>query len=727
MVGNQNHLDRRRKYMRQTKLFAVFLGLLLFVAACTTPTENTAPVAKSQTVNTEIGKAVTITLGATDAESNPLTFKVTVKPSNGTVSDVQGNKVSYTPKAGFTGADSFKFIANDGTVDSSPATVTINVNAAGNNPPAAKDATVSVAPGQSVSVTLEGTDADGDALTYTLGTASAGTVKAAADFATSHVVTYTAAADAKSGSKATFTFTVADGKGGSDEGTITVNIVASSGSVTDDSYSTIVNTLLEAGGIANEGNAAVTDKTNITANDAVKTVTAVGNKATEKGGTVRINANGTFRYTPAKDFVGLDTFTYSASTGDTATVTVQVVEANPAVDGNQVVVYVKQGATGGDGTASKPLGSLLAAMAASKEGDTIVLYAGTYVPADNGKFAIQLKSNQKLLGQEVDVNLLGQVVLKASTTVKTILSRPENVSISLTDVDDSNKKDIKVNFQANNVTISGLTINRADATGTKTADTSKGSGATAIITSDQMTGTLTITDVNILYPGGYGLLVQETDRCPHVNCDPDYENLGPVGTATANYNLVMKRVQATGAGNSSFAINDPISVDIDASSVVGVGAKEVGFRVESEHVSKVKITNSTVTSNAINSTAFEFFSNNNFGRTAEKAVMTVELADNLAKFVLNATNDVLMGDPPVAGADGRVDGSIGFRGRVLDNWDDQLKVISVSPGSSQVVITGTSSSEAADSPRACENREPPYDAAIPTPVTCGAEFLVSQP
>ena len=49
--------------------------------------------------------------------------------------------------------------------------------------------------------------------------------------------------------------------------------------------------------------------------------------ATDQGGSVTLNADGSFSYTPAADFSGVDTFTYTVSDGsstDTATVTVTI-------------------------------------------------------------------------------------------------------------------------------------------------------------------------------------------------------------------------------------------------------------------------------------------------------------------------------------------------------------------------------------------------------------------
>ena len=93
---------------------------------------NDAPVANAQTVSTAAGTAVTITLSGSDVENSPLTYAVVTNPANGALSGTAPN-LSYTPSAGFSGANTFTFHVNDGTLNSADATVTINVSA----PPAA--------------------------------------------------------------------------------------------------------------------------------------------------------------------------------------------------------------------------------------------------------------------------------------------------------------------------------------------------------------------------------------------------------------------------------------------------------------------------------------------------------------------------------------------------------------------------------------------------------------
>ena len=87
---------------------------------------NATPVATAQSVTTAEDTAKAITLAGTDADGNPMTYAVVTQPAHGLLSGTPPN-VTYTPLTHYTGPDSFTFVANDGTVDSPPATVTITV------------------------------------------------------------------------------------------------------------------------------------------------------------------------------------------------------------------------------------------------------------------------------------------------------------------------------------------------------------------------------------------------------------------------------------------------------------------------------------------------------------------------------------------------------------------------------------------------------------------------
>ena len=118
-----------------------------------TLTVNDPPVAHDQAVTTDEDTPVDILLTASDANGDPLTFAIVLEPENGTLSGTPPN-VTYTPDADYHGPDSFTFVANDGTVDSNTATVSITVTAV-NDPPVAD-----AGPAQSIdtnsTVTLDG-------------------------------------------------------------------------------------------------------------------------------------------------------------------------------------------------------------------------------------------------------------------------------------------------------------------------------------------------------------------------------------------------------------------------------------------------------------------------------------------------------------------------------------------------------------------------------------------
>ncbi len=129
------------------------------------PVPNTAPQAKDQVVKVMSAQSVAITLEATDADEDPLTYELVTEPSNGTLTGELPN-LTYVSDAGFVGDDSFTFKAFDGTDYSNVATVEIVVSDLPNTAPVAVDQDLSVTSEQNLSVVLEATDADGDAVTY---------------------------------------------------------------------------------------------------------------------------------------------------------------------------------------------------------------------------------------------------------------------------------------------------------------------------------------------------------------------------------------------------------------------------------------------------------------------------------------------------------------------------------------------------------------------------------
>ena len=126
---------------------------------------STAPVASAQTVSANFNVPVSVMLGATDADGDPLVYSIVTQPAQGTLTGTAPN-LMYTPAAAFVGADSFTFKANDGALDSNVATVTINVTDTAPSLSSVSGTPTVLVEGQSVSFTASGSDTFGDPITY---------------------------------------------------------------------------------------------------------------------------------------------------------------------------------------------------------------------------------------------------------------------------------------------------------------------------------------------------------------------------------------------------------------------------------------------------------------------------------------------------------------------------------------------------------------------------------
>jgi hypothetical protein len=123
------------------------VSLFVFAIAITIPASfpfaGAAPlsnsvVANSQTVTIDtsnaLGRSVTITLTASNPNSDLMTFAIVSNPAHGTLSNIIKTdidaplaKVTYTPFKQYRGEDGFTFKVNDGTKDSNIANVSIEI------------------------------------------------------------------------------------------------------------------------------------------------------------------------------------------------------------------------------------------------------------------------------------------------------------------------------------------------------------------------------------------------------------------------------------------------------------------------------------------------------------------------------------------------------------------------------------------------------------------------
>jgi hypothetical protein len=143
--------------------------LIKFEATYTLPPENNPPVAYDQSVTTAEDTAKGITLTATDADNDSLTYSIVTGPTHGILSGTPPN-VAYTPGSNYNGADSFTFKAYDGQAYSNVATVSITVTPV-NDPPTTP--VVDVTPNLPLTaddlvctITTPSMDPDGGTITY---------------------------------------------------------------------------------------------------------------------------------------------------------------------------------------------------------------------------------------------------------------------------------------------------------------------------------------------------------------------------------------------------------------------------------------------------------------------------------------------------------------------------------------------------------------------------------
>ncbi len=177
---------------------------------------NRAPVADPASVSTDEDTALSITLTGSDDDGDSLIYSVVTGPSHGTLSGTAPS-LTYTPDADYNGDDSFTFNVNDGTEDSNTATISITVNSV-NDVPVANPASVSTDEDTALSITLTGSDVDGDSLTYTVLTGpSHGTLSG-----TAPSLTYTP--DPNYNSTDSFTFNVNDGTVDSNTATVSITV-----------------------------------------------------------------------------------------------------------------------------------------------------------------------------------------------------------------------------------------------------------------------------------------------------------------------------------------------------------------------------------------------------------------------------------------------------------------------------------------------------------------------
>jgi len=211
----------------KTRLILVFGSVLsilfmIVMAKIIIRKANHPPTAKVNSVTTKEDTPISIVLSGDDRNGDPLTYLVMDGPSHGELNGTPPELV-YSPDEHFAGPDSITFKVNDGKKDSVPAAVAIMVTPA-NDLPVANDDKATIqedAPIMTINALANDTDADGDRLIVVNATQGR---NGSVTINTDGTLTY--APGSNFSGVDTFSYTLSDGKGGTDTAAVEVTVDA---------------------------------------------------------------------------------------------------------------------------------------------------------------------------------------------------------------------------------------------------------------------------------------------------------------------------------------------------------------------------------------------------------------------------------------------------------------------------------------------------------------------
>lgn len=419
---------------------------------------NDAPVAIAAAFSGDEDTNIAGAVAATDADGDALTYSVVTGSANGSVVMNADGTFVYTPSGDYNGADSFTFIANDGSRDSAPQTVSLTVNAV-NDAPVADTLVVSGNEDTTLNSAVTGSDVDGDSVTFAVVSGpSNGSVAMNADG------TFSYTPDANYNGGDSFTFVANDGTENSFEQVVAITVNP-------------VNDAPEASALSISGNEDTAISGAVTGSDLDGDALTYGVVSGPSNGSVSMNADGTFTYTPGANYNGGDSFTFRASDGSlnsvdqVVSITVNPVNDAPtasdaAVSGNEdttIAGTVVGADVDGD--------ALTFDLVSGTSNGTVTLNSdGTYSYAPNANFngtdSFTFRSNDGFLTSAVQT---------VSITVNPVNDAPVAVADSVTTDEDT---PALISVLANDTDVEGDTLSITSATVTS------GSGTVSFIGTD---------------------------------------------------------------------------------------------------------------------------------------------------------------------------------------------------------------------------------------------------
>ncbi|OAN75556.1 hypothetical protein A8B78_16215 [Jannaschia sp. EhC01] len=294
-------------------------------AVVTVGAVNDGPTAVDDSVTTDEDTAITIDVvdNDTDPDGDPLEVVGATVPANQGTVEIVGNEVVFTPAENYNGPAEITYTITDGNGGTDTGTVNVTVTPV-NDDPVAVDDIETTDEDVAVVVDLLGNDSDVDGDTLQLASVSVDPAQGSVVDNGDGTVTFTPALNFNG--PATITYTVSDGNGGTDEGQAIVSV----GAVND-------------GPVAGDDTATTDEDTPITITDVLDndsdadgdTLEIISATVPVDQGTVTTDGTNV-TFTPAENFNGEATITYTISDGnggtDTADIVVTVTPVNDDPD-----------------------------------------------------------------------------------------------------------------------------------------------------------------------------------------------------------------------------------------------------------------------------------------------------------------------------------------------------------------------------------------------------------
>jgi len=305
-------------------------------AVTVNPAGNAAPVAnagpdKTITLPTN---SVTLNGSATDSDGTIASYLWT-KVSGGAATLTNANTANLSVTGMVVGPYTFRLTVTDNQGAQGSDDATVIVNPSGNQAPLANagpDKTITL-PANSVILSGSGTDSDGSIASYSWTKVSGGT----ATLANANTANLTASDLV--GGVYTFRLTVTDNQGATGSDDVTVTVIGASGNIppvaNNDNASTGKNKLVTINVVSNDTDSDGT--INPATVDLDITLSEIQQTAVTPQGSFAVNELGVVTFTPAADYIGTATLSYTVNdnggaTSNAATISITVGETPGASD-----------------------------------------------------------------------------------------------------------------------------------------------------------------------------------------------------------------------------------------------------------------------------------------------------------------------------------------------------------------------------------------------------------